>query len=231
MTSACSGTCADEQTAINRNGLLARVGRRIATGEQEVNQQTEVNRVRREVGIEIGTEDRAARILIQRAAGEQTVDHETEVDGIYPYAGLPQVIKPDGLYQSPTHDEHWFRSKTEAKLYETLNDFNFSWTTAFFDFLVAKGKAIFENPKYCMSCHLATAGGAIGPNLTDEFWIYGNTPMDIYTTIQKGRPGGMPEHASKIGQVGVREAAAYVLSLRNTNVSGGKKPEPNAKKM
>jgi cytochrome c oxidase cbb3-type subunit 3 len=96
---------------------------------------------------------------------------------------------------------------------------------------VAKGRAIFENPKYCMSCHLATAGGAIGPNLTDEYWIYGNAPMDVYTTIQKGRAGGMPEHASKIGQVGVREAAAYVLSLRNTNVSGGKKPEPNAKKM
>ncbi len=93
-----------------------------------------------------------------------------------------------------------------------------------------RGKELFLKPSLCVSCHLKDANGKIGPNLTDEYWIYDNDPMSIYSTILKGRPNGMPEHASKLSRLDVRRVAAYVLSLKNTNVPG-KDPESNAQKM
>jgi cytochrome c oxidase cbb3-type subunit 3 len=110
---------------------------------------------------------------------------------------------------------------------------------------VAEGKALFENPMKCAQCHRANGGaganadGALGAgaNLTDAYWIYGSTPMDIYNTILKGRGedkergtmGGMPEHAVE-GLGFVQRVTAYVLTLKNTNVPGGKEHETYAKK-
>jgi len=93
---------------------------------------------------------------------------------------------------------------------------------------VAEGKAIFTNPQLCAQCHKADGSGNIGPNLTDEYWIYGGKPMDIYTTLMEGRPNGMASYKAN-GLGFVQRAAAYVLSIKNTKVPG-KKPEENAKK-
>ncbi len=95
--------------------------------------------------------------------------------------------------------------------------------------VVAEGEKIFKDMTKCALCHKPDGGGLIGPNLTDEYWVYGKKPMDIYTSILKGRPGGMLAHEA-FGQQFVQRATAYVLSIQNTNVAGGKAPEPNAKK-
>lgn len=104
---------------------------------------------------------------------------------------------------------------------------------------VAEGKRIFQDPTKCALCHKADGGGfgAAGPNLTDEYWIYGGKPMDIYTTILKGRDrdpvrgtlGGMQAWESN-GRQFVLRATAYVLSIKNTHVQPGKEPEPYAVK-
>jgi len=66
----------------------------------------------------------------------------------------------------------------------------------------------------CAQCHGADAGGGYGfPNLTDGDWLYGGTPADIETTIRQGRRAAMPAWGSVIGDEGVANAAAYVLSL------------------
>ncbi|MBL8731701.1 MAG: hypothetical protein JNN13_04985 [Planctomycetes bacterium] len=96
---------------------------------------------------------------------------------------------------------------------------------------VAKGDAIFHNaadPLRCAFCHKDDASGLVGPNLTDDMWVYGGKPIDIYTTIMEGRPGGMPAHKSR-GLPFVLNVTAYVLSIKNTN-KPGKAPEANAKK-
>lgn len=94
--------------------------------------------------------------------------------------------------------------------------------------VVAEGKKIFTDATKCALCHKPDASGNIGPNLTDDMWIYGGKPMDIYTTILKGRPGGMLPHEA-FGTTFVQRATAYVLSIKNTNLKG-KPPEANAKK-
>ena len=41
----------------------------------------------------------------------------------------------------------------------------------------------------CYACHGHEAEGAVGPDLTDDEWIYQPTDAMIFNTISKGRPG------------------------------------------
>jgi len=91
---------------------------------------------------------------------------------------------------------------------------------------LALGAATFK--QICATCHGERAEGKIGPNLTDNAWLHGPTPLDIHRTVDQGIPAkGMPAWGQVLGAVAVRQAAAYVLSLRNTNVPG-KEPQGTA---
>ncbi|MBI2391327.1 MAG: c-type cytochrome [Deltaproteobacteria bacterium] len=86
------------------------------------------------------------------------------------------------------------------------------------------GKGVFAST--CAPCHAANGGGSIGPNLTDANWLHGGAPMKIYGTIKDGFTAkGMPAWGPALGEERVRAVAAYVVSLKNTNVAGGKAPQ------
>jgi cytochrome c oxidase cbb3-type subunit 3 len=90
--------------------------------------------------------------------------------------------------------------------------------------MVAAGDKLFH--KHCVSCHKATAGGDIGPNLTDEYWLHGGAPSEIYHTVTYGVDGkGMQAWGPALGSGRVKQVVAYVLTLRNTHVAGGKPPQ------
>jgi len=90
--------------------------------------------------------------------------------------------------------------------------------------IVASGKATFVAT--CAACHGQNAGGMVGPNLTDKFWIHGGKPEQIVETIRKGWPDkGMPAWGAPLGEDRVRDVAAYVISIKNTEVAGGKSPQ------
>jgi cytochrome c oxidase cbb3-type subunit 3 len=77
---------------------------------------------------------------------------------------------------------------------------------------LAQGKIVFN--ENCILCHNTNgAGTQNGPNLTDKSWIYGYDIKDVFTTVKKGRPGGMPEHNSKLNPVQMQQVASFVLSL------------------
>jgi len=66
----------------------------------------------------------------------------------------------------------------------------------------------------CAMCHGSDAGGAKGfPNLTDGDWMYGGAPDTVFATIAYGRNGIMPPWGEALGEQGVEEVVAYVLSL------------------
>ncbi|MDA8752813.1 cytochrome-c oxidase, cbb3-type subunit III [Halieaceae bacterium] len=74
---------------------------------------------------------------------------------------------------------------------------------------------------HCAQCHGSDAKGSFGfPNLTDDDWIYGATPDTIKTTLVKGRRAAMPAWQAILGDSGITEATAYVLSLN------GREAEP-----
>jgi cytochrome c oxidase cbb3-type subunit III len=90
--------------------------------------------------------------------------------------------------------------------------------------MVEEGKQVFNST--CAPCHAANAGGGIGPNLTDEYWLHGGKPTAVYATIKDGFvQKGMPAWGGSLGEDRVRMVSAYVLSLKNTKVSGGKAPQ------
>lgn len=90
---------------------------------------------------------------------------------------------------------------------------------------VASGQEIFT--AQCVACHDTKGQGreGLGPNLTDKYWIHGGAPTDIHEIVTNGVTAkGMPPWAPILGEQGVREVVAYVLTLLNTQVPG-KAPE------
>lgn len=87
-----------------------------------------------------------------------------------------------------------------------------------------EGDEIFH--KFCFTCHGPQAGGLVGPNLTDEYWIHGGGIKNVYTTIKKGVPAkGMISWELVFSQKQIQNIASYVLSLKGSNPPGGKAPE------
>jgi cytochrome c oxidase cbb3-type subunit 3 len=86
--------------------------------------------------------------------------------------------------------------------------------------IVSAGAAKFK--EVCIACHGEKAEGKIGPNLTDKYWLHGKGNLaDIYQTIAKGVPEkGMPTWARNLKPDELKNVAAFVGSLRNTNVAG-----------
>jgi len=89
---------------------------------------------------------------------------------------------------------------------------------------VTEGRALFGT--YCVQCHGPDGGGKIGPNLTDSAWIHGVAPDKIYKQIMQGSPSkGMIPWGPQLGSERVKKLTAFVLSIKNTNVPGGKAPQ------
>lgn len=90
---------------------------------------------------------------------------------------------------------------------------------------LAAGKKIFETN--CAACHRADAGGAIGPNLTDEYWILGGGIKNVFSTITKGgRDGkGMVAWQGTLKPSEIQLVASYIISLKGSNPADPKAPD------
>ncbi len=90
---------------------------------------------------------------------------------------------------------------------------------------LAKGKATFQ--QNCVACHRADAGGQIGPNLTDDHWIFGGSIKNLFHTITNGgRDGkGMVAWKGTLKPTEIQQVASYVLSLQGSNPKNPKAPD------
>jgi cytochrome c oxidase cbb3-type subunit 3 len=74
------------------------------------------------------------------------------------------------------------------------------------------GQRLFGNN--CAQCHGADARGGYGfPNLTDNDWLWGGTPAAIKHTLINGRQAAMPAWGSVLGDQGIKEMTAHLLTL------------------
>ena len=78
-------------------------------------------------------------------------------------------------------------------------------------YAVSEGKRLFAQFN-CVGCH-AQGGGAMGPPLMDDEWIYGAEPQNIFATIVQGRPNGMPAYGPRLATSQVWQLAAYIRSM------------------
>lgn len=76
---------------------------------------------------------------------------------------------------------------------------------------ISEGQRLF-NWYNCSGCH-ANGGGAIGPPLIKKNWIYGGEPANLFDTIVKGRPNGMPTWGGRIPEYQIWQIVAYIRSL------------------
>lgn len=78
----------------------------------------------------------------------------------------------------------------------------------------------------CVTCHGKKGeGNAIGPNLTDEYWITGNSPKTVYQTIKNGTPNGMTAFSS-LSDDKIMGLTSFILNkLQGSNPEGAKEPE------
>jgi cytochrome c oxidase cbb3-type subunit III len=111
-----------------------------------------------------------------------------------PTASAGSLVRQSPLQPGPTIREINLRSEYEENAYA-----------------LSEGKRLYKQYN-CVGCH-GQGGGAIGPALMDDQWIYGSEPENIYATIVEGRPNGMPAFGGKIGTTQVWQLAAYVRSL------------------
>ncbi len=89
---------------------------------------------------------------------------------------------------------------------------------------LGEGKKIFTT--ICAACHQADGGGAVGPNLTDDYYLHGGGIKDLFKTIKYGWPEkGMKSWKDDYSPVQIAQLASYVKSLRGTKPGKPKEPQ------
>lgn len=83
--------------------------------------------------------------------------------------------------------------------------------------------------RLCAPCHRPDAGGLVGPNLTDDYWIHGSNFVDNVKTILNGVPDkGMITWRGLLKPGEIVSVASYLYTLRGTKPPNPKPPENQA---
>lgn len=91
---------------------------------------------------------------------------------------------------------------------------------------IEAGKAIFLDPSKCPACHNADGGGnTVGPNLTDDYWLYGGSIKNIFKTIKYGTNKGMRSWKDDLSAKQMAQVASYIKSLKGTRPANPKEPQ------
>lgn len=78
----------------------------------------------------------------------------------------------------------------------------------------------------CAVCHVNDGGGAVGPNLTDAYWIHGGDVKSIFKTIKYGVVAkGMIAWQNTFNGKQMQELASYVKSLQGTTPAKSKEAQ------
>ena len=65
-------------------------------------------------------------------------------------------------------------------------------------------------------------GGGMGPALIDNYWTYGGSIQQIYSSIRDGRKNGMPAWKYMLSTQQIWQLTAYVRSLSGLNPKGAR---------
>jgi cytochrome c oxidase cbb3-type subunit 3 len=81
--------------------------------------------------------------------------------------------------------------------------------------------------KICAACHLVDGGGLVGPNMTDNYWIHGNTVEDLYKIVTDGViEKGMLSYKQQLSDQQRLEVVSYILEkLQGTTPANPKEPQ------
>ena len=73
------------------------------------------------------------------------------------------------------------------------------------------GKVLFGKMN-CAGCHGYDLTGGMGPDLTDNSWLYGGKPGEIFHTISEGTPRGMPSWKGQLTPEQIWQLVTFIQS-------------------
>ncbi len=95
--------------------------------------------------------------------------------------------------------------------------------------ILGQGQQVFMT--YCAPCHRPDAGGLVGPNLCDDYWIHGSNYVDTVKVIINGVPDkGMLTWRGILKPGEVQAVASYIYQFRGTKPPNPKPREDQAPK-
>lgn len=87
------------------------------------------------------------------------------------------------------------------------------------DAAIHRGKAVYAI--YCAPCHGLEGAGLVGPNLTDDEILHGESYDEIVQVITLGVPAkAMPSWASVLTPAQIKDSAHFVRSIMGKNLPG-----------
>lgn len=93
---------------------------------------------------------------------------------------------------------------------------------------VGQGRTLYSAMN-CIGCHAPEGGGGMGPPLSDDTWIYGSEPGQVYLSIVQGRPNGMPAFSKALPPEAIWQLVSYVRSLASDTPGQPVKDLPKSK--
>jgi cytochrome c oxidase cbb3-type subunit 3 len=132
------------------------------------------------------------------------------------------------LHQSDEYEQEMAqaRADVEAYLAKAAASVDENSVTAMTDAgALAAGKVTFVT--YCKACHGENGeGNAVGPNLTDAYWLHGGDIRNVFTTIKYGVvEKGMQSWKKDLKPAEIQQVASYILSLQGSNPANAKAPQ------
>jgi cytochrome c oxidase cbb3-type subunit III len=89
---------------------------------------------------------------------------------------------------------------------------------------IESGKTIYL--QNCRACHGAEGEGGVGPNLADEYWMYGGSINDVFKSVKYGIPQkGMIAWQQKLKPEEIQQVSSFILSLQGSNPANAKEPQ------
>jgi cytochrome c oxidase cbb3-type subunit 3 len=118
--------------------------------------------------------------------------------------------------KSERHDEKYQMVSLSAADLNWLND----------ETSIQEGKTIY-NEMNCFACHgMNGEGNAIGPNLTDKFWLHGCDFESVFNIIKNGVPAkGMTAFKGQISDDKIQKVASYVHSIKGSSPANAKEAQ------
>lgn len=106
----------------------------------------------------------------------------------------------------------------DAKRFAAIKDLDDKtlWNMSHNQSVVAQGEKVFQS--ICYTCHGANLQGGIGFRLSDNLWVHGIKPMEIFGVVTKGVPNtGMQSWNAQLGPQKITMVVAYLLSKQDPN--------------
>ncbi len=119
-------------------------------------------------------------------------------------------------------------SAAEINIKKQASSFNESVIALYQDEANLMAGADIFATKTCTTCHGPDGGGnAIGPNLSDEFWIHGNTPEKLFQVVKNGvLAKGMTPFKGQLTEKQMVQVLSYILlKIQKSSPQNPKAPQ------